>query len=459
MTDASHSLTRRTFLGTAAAGALACAGATGAPRRKPNVIFLFADEHRYQSMSFTEMPEMETPHMAQMAKEGVHFRQCVSNYPVCSPFRAMLLTGRWPYETGVTDNRIPLQDNEITIAKAFKSAGYSTGYIGKWHLTAENRAEPFGFDMSLAYTGTGAHYNKSKYHPKDGKPVTAMGYNATVMTDQALAFMDDNKDDPFFLIVSWDPPHSNFLDAPEEKKKLYPDGSLPFRKNFMEANHKYQGIFASNGTPYYEGYHAHISAIDDELGRIFSYLKQQNLEDDTIVVYSSDHGSMHGSHGFGSKRQPYEESVRIPCMFWGPGHIKAKGDNESLIGSIDFMPTVLGLAGVAVPDTCSGRDFSFHLRGEHGPEPLYQFIMHIAKDNASRGNNHPAPIFRGVRTHRYTYAIDKDGVRCVFDNQQDPYQMRNLAGTKQGKAIADKLSPYLREALTQAKDPYIKHLN
>ena len=459
-------LPRREFMGRVAGGVAAAALASCAhtgprqARRRPNVIYAFSDEHRAQSMSFTEMPELETPHMAALAAQGATFTHCISNYPVCSPHRAILMTGRWPYQQGVIDNNIPLGADETTLAKAFKAEGYDTAYIGKWHLGG-TRAEPFGFDLSLIWSRTNAHWDRSRYHPRDGAPVQPKGYNATLMTDQAIEYIDDHQrqrpDTPFFLMLSWNPPHSDFLDPPEAKKALYPEGSLPWRENVDLDARKEKGargrIWDQNSWPYYQGYHAHISAIDDELGRLMARLQALGIAEDTILVYSADHGSMMGSHGLGSKRQPYEESIRVPFSIRWPGVIPAGLASDALLGSIDLMPTLCGLAGVPAPATCAGRDFSPVVLGGKGPDPEAQFIMHISKKNASGGDTHPAPIFRGVRTRRHTYAVYPDERWCLFDNEQDPCQLDNRIADPAMAEVRERLEGMLRRFLREAEDP------
>lgn len=453
---------RRAFLGTMVGGMAAMAGpARGQERavegrRPPNVVYVFADEHRWQSMSFTELPQVRTPHMERMAREGVEFTHCISNYPVCSPYRAMLMSGMWPYQTGVIDNNIPLDPNGPALGKAFRAAGYRTGYIGKWHLGG-TRAESFGFDQSLIWTETNTHWDKSAYHPPDGEPVRPKGYNATLMTDQAIAYITENRDEPFFLMLSINPPHADFLDAPAEKKALYPEGSLPFRPNVdldTAADDPDAHIARRNEWRYYQGYHAHISAVDDELGRIIAKLEELGLAEDTILVYSSDHGSMFGSHGVGSKRQPYEESIRVPFMVWGPGRVPRGRKFDALLGGIDKFPTLCGLAGISGPASCRGQDFSPWVWQGRGPDPESQFIMHISKDFASGGQAHPAPIFRGVRTKRHMYAVGPDEYRRLYDLAEDPYQLRNLAGDPAHDALAERLHALTREWVGQAGDPF-----
>lgn len=418
-------LNRRQFLAGVTATTLATrARAESMP--PPNIIFAFGDEHRYQSMGFTETPGLHTPTLDRMAREGVSFRNCISNYPVCSPFRGMLLTGQWPQQSGITDNNIPLDPDTPTIGDAFKAAGYRTGYIGKWHLGGE-RAEPHGFDTSLIWSNTNTHYNQSKYHPAEGKPVQPEGYNATLMTDQAIDFAAAEPGRPFFLTLSLNPPHANFLDAPERFRKLYLEGKLPVRKNSKLFHSASGGAFSTTHAAY-NGYHAHVSALDHELGRLIAALEASGVMNDTIIFYSSDHGSQLGSHEVGSKRQPYEESIRIPFLVYGPGHVKPQPEREELIGAIDFMPTVLGAASIVAPESCAGKRYDLNLSALSypDPDPEFQPIMHLSKLNSSKGNDHPAPIFRGIRGKQYTYAAGPDGPLCLFDNITDPYQQRNL---------------------------------
>lgn len=454
-----NELTRRKFLAAAGSGVLA-ASASAQPAkitgRRPNVIYLFSDEHRWHSISCTELPELKTPNLARLAEESAEFTQCISNYPVCSPYRAMLLTGRWPYETGIIDNGLPLFPDENTVGKAFQTADWRTSYIGKWHLHG-TRAEPFGFEHSMIWEKTNQHFDVSEYYPADNKAVVPKGYNATLMTDQALEFIEANRAQPFALFVSLNPPHANFTDAPEAKKALYPEGSLSKRPNWRSAPKgvtEESKFFSNNGWPYYEGYHAHISAIDDEVGRVMRKLEELGMENDTILVYTSDHGSMFGSHGVGGKRQPYEESIRVPFFVRWPGRIDAKKKVNSLFGTIDVVPTLCGLAGVKAPSTCKGQDFSGYVIGGVGPHPESQFIMHIAKANASGAENHPAPLFRGVRTKQHTYFVTDKGEGSLFDNRTDPYQMKNLFNNADARTARDACEKMTRAWLTAASDPF-----
>ncbi len=432
-----------------------------APERRletqpPNLIFAFSDEHRWQSMSFTELPEVRTPHMAALAAQGAVFTHCISNYPVCSPMRAILMTGRWPYQQkmldgspGMIDNEYRLSPEQTCLGQVFRAAGYRTGYVGKWHLGGR-RAEPFGFDFSLIWSRTNSHW-RSLYHPARGEPVETQGYNAALMTDQALEFIDANRRLPFFLMLSWNPPHSDFRDAPEEMKALYPQrSSLPDRPNIQPARN---ARAQQRHWEAYRGYHAHVSAVDRELGRLMQALDAWGLAENTILIYASDHGSLLGSHGVGGKRQPYEESIRVPFIVRRPGWIGAGQRLSPLFGAIDMFPTLCGMAGIPVPRTCAGQDFSPWLRDGCGPDPESQFLMHIAKENASGGLRHPAPLFRGVVTRRWTYAAYPDGPWCLFDNENDPYQIENRLADPAVRPVRERLHAMTAEWLGRADDP------
>lgn len=447
-------LSRRGFLKTAAIAAPAVVGlrARSAPRRSPNIVYVFSDEHRWQSMQHTEMKQVSTPHMTQLGADGFEFDQCISNYPVCSPYRAILQTGRWPYQQGVIDNKIPLEPTTPTIGTQLRDAGYATGYVGKWHLGGV-RAEAHGWDHSLIWTGDGNH-RKASYHPSQGGEQTHEGYTVDKKTDQILEFMDANRVGPFCAMVSYNAPHARFTDAPDDLNARYPAGSIPWRPNAQpEMAEKRGGAFRFSEDDY-TGYHAHITGVDNALGRIVDAVDEWGITEDTIIIYTSDHGSMFGSHGVGSKRQPYEESIRVPFMCRWTGRIQPGGSSDVLFGSIDLAPTLLSLAGLDRPSAMQGQDYSPWLFGKRGPNPDYQPIMHIQKLNASHGNNHPAPIFRGVRTKRHTYAVFTDRPSAVWDNFDDPYQLDNRYNDETIGDVRRSCQAMTDEWFAAADDPF-----
>ena len=401
------------------------AGEKPGARTMPNIIFAFSDEHRWQSLSFTETPALQTPALDRLAKEGASFKTCISNNPLCVPARTMIMTGKWPYATRALENNGAMldPDKQPTLGRLFSGAGYRTCYIGKWHIGM--RPDSAGFGRSLIWENTNNHW-KSFYRDGAGKQKHDDGYNAVGMTDQALAFMDESAKDkrPFLMMLSWNPPHAKFTDPPDDMKALYPKDALAFRPS-------YQGKNKEQDLGNYQGYFGHISAIDRELGRLLQRLDDLKLAEDTIVIYTSDHGSMFGEHGKSSKRHPEEESILVPFLARWPGHIPAGSRPDQLFGTIDIFPTLCGLAGMPVPASCQGLSFAPALLGQPMKGPESQFIMHIsnAKEYDKVADNPKARVFReffrGVRTPRYTYAVGVNGPWLLFDNLKDPYQLKN----------------------------------
>lgn len=433
----------------AALALAACSDPSDAPQ--PNVIVLFSDQHRWHSMGHSEMPELQTPSLDRLAAEGASFTHAISNYPLCAPFRAMLLSGRWPYQTGVIDNGFGLRAHEPTIATAFRAAGYVTGYVGKLHL-ANWTATAFGFDSSIVWQDSDDHAGgrwvgavRDVWHQNEE------GYNARVMSEQALAFVERHRSRPWLLMLSWNPPHAVFTDAPAEKRALYPEGALSYRRNYRPPQ-QLASPFAS-----YQGYHAHISAIDDEIGRMLARLEALDLDRPTIVIYTSDHGAMQGSFGLSNKRFPYEESIRIPFLVRAPGLVPAGTQVDEVFGAIDMAPTIAGLAGVPPLPDWAGQDHSPWLRGEPGPEPAGQPIFHILNRRTEHlpPARRPAPRFRGFRTARWTYAVRSDGPWLLFDNAADPYQLHNLADAPGHAQTRSELADQIAAWLEEAEDPFV----
>jgi len=457
---------RRQFAKTVAAPlfARALAAQQGPPKRKPNLLYVFSDQHRACSLPGEPYCDVQAPNITRLKREGVSFQNCISNYPVCSPYRAMLLTGRWPYQTGIIDNDLQLRSDETSLAKVFAGAGYRTGYIGKWHLSPNDERGTFipkgparqGFDDWHVWSNTTHHFDKSfTFDPDTGAKIQPKGYNCTLMTDTAIDFIRNYRDRPWMLMLSWNPPHTSFEDAPPEYVRRYDPAALRLRPNVpAESTIGRQKVSREKVRHSLQGYYAHISALDAELGRLLSVLDQTGLAGDTIVVYSTDHGDMLGSHGFYGKRVPWEEACKVPFFVRYPGVVPAGCESNALLSAIDIYPTLCGLTGLKVPSHCAGRDLSGAVRGEAMKTLESVFLMHIKKDNATGGNDNPAPLFRGVRTARHTYAVADDGAWCLYDNIEDPYQLRNIVDLPQGAKLAHDLDGLVLEWLRKAGDPF-----
>jgi len=440
--------TRREFLASSAAAAAPVA-------RKPNLLFVFSDEHRACSMPGEAFNEAQTPSLERFSRQSMTFRNCISNYPVCSPYRAMLLTGRWPYQTGIIDNALQLRPDEVSIGETFRRAGYRTGYIGKWHLSPGDEGGAFipkgparqGFEDWHVWSNTNQHFDKSfTFEPESGRKIQPAGYNCTLMTNEGIDFIERHKSEPWMLAISWNPPHPNYLDAPPEQKKRYPLEALKFRPNAGKIDDALRRNF--------QGYYGHISAVDAEFGRVLRKLDETGQAANTIVVYSSDHGDMMGSHGYGGKRLPWEESCRVPFLVRYPGVVAPASSAGGLFSTVDIYPTLCGIAGLRSPAQCVGRDLSSAMRGEPTTFPESSFVMHIQKVNASGGENNPAPLFRGVRTHQHTYAVADDGRWLLYDNREDPFQMHNLIDDASSTKVIRDMDGLLLDWLKTAHDPF-----
>ncbi len=463
---------RREFLklGTASAAVVAIdsmglKNALGAEavRKRPNILFVFSDEHRWCSLPFTQMPQVVAPNITKLANEGMRFDNCCSTSPICIPYRGMLITGQWPHQSQCIsndyfDNNDVIGINSPTIAQTFKKAGYVTGYVGKWHLRNQT-AKNAGFDYFKHWLYGDNHWETPVRDVPSGEDFKQVkGYNAIGMTDQALEFIHSNAqgDKPWLMMLSINPPHWQWDDAPEEFVKLYPQDKLVFRPNVtQERNKKNKELL------YYQHYHAHITAVDQQLGRLMEELKKIGVEDDTILIYTSDHGSSFGSNGVTSKANPFDEAVRVPFIIRWPHRVPAGKVTDSNLGTIDLNPTLCGLAGIKHPKECSGQDMSSVMLGGSGPDPTSQFILvNNFQRNYYRTQLDPdgPNIFypyRGVRTKRYTYAVRADGEWILYDNKEDPYQMNNLVNNPEYAGVKSELQKELKDWLAKAEDPYI----
>ena len=430
--------------------------------KPPNVLYVFSDEHRACSLPGEPLNEAVAPNLSAFARESFSFRNCISNYPVCSPYRGILLTGRWPYQTGIIDNDLPLQTTELSIGETFRRSGYYTGYIGKWHLSSDDEIfipegpHRQGFQDWHVWARTNPHFDKSfTFDPNTGRKLQPKGYNCTLMTDMALEFIREPRQKPWMLMLSWNPPHPPFNDAPPQEMKRYSPHTLKLRPNVklgaahgaaLESTEKLQHSLA--------GYYGHITAVDAEFGRIVRCLEETGQAKNTIVIYTSDHGEMMGSHGYMGKRLPHEESCKVPFFIRYPGIVPAGRSSEILFSTVDIYPSLCGLAGISVPSHCVGRDLSAAIRGQQVAKPESVFLMHIQKKNATGGEENPAPLFRGVRTSRHTYAIANDGRWCLYDNAEDPYQVRNLIGDGGRSRLCRELDGLLLDWMRKASDPF-----
>ena len=415
-------------------------------------MLVFADQMRSQAMGCAGNAQVHTPNLDGLAGEGVMLRRAYSNAPVCTPARGSLLTGCWPLTHRAFLNDVPIRTDLLSLGTVFRDAGHATGYVGKWHLDGcpRDKFTPpgprrLGFDDFWAVHNCTHAYMDSFYYADTDERIPIEGYEPEAQTELALSFIDKHKDRPFCLTVSWGTPHNPYELVPDRFKRMYPPEKIHLRPNVPEEE-------ADLAREELAGYYAHVTALDEYLGRILARLDEHGLADDTLVVFTSDHGDMLHSNSCRYKQQPFEESISIPLIVRKPGLIPAGVVRDGLIGIVDLLPTMLGLAGVPVPSVTEGVDLSAMVTA--GAAGLDEVLIGdcCAIDEASRVG---VTEWRGLRDRRYTYARDLRGPWVLYDNEADPFQMKNLIDDPQHAELQQRLDDRVREQFDQIDAPLL----
>ena len=445
---------------------------------KPNIVFVFADQMRAQATGYANDPNVRTPFLDRLSQQSMNFCNAISGCPVCSPYRASLLTGQRPLTHGVFTNDVHLNDEAVSIADVYKQAGYDTAYIGKWHLDGRGRSSfiprqsRHGFDYFKALECT-HYYNDSYYYSGDNpSKLKWQGYDAIAQTRSAQEYLRQHTENkPFLLFLSWGPPHEPYDTAPEEFRRLYKPEDIKLRDNvpeqFFEKEHKflkrYFGAAFDMNAPCsaqarkdLAGYYAHITALDHCLEQLDKTLQDCNLAENTIFVFTSDHGDMVGSHSRWDKQVPHDESIRVPFLLRFPRDFGYCGKQiESLILAEDIMPTLLGLCDIPIPKTVEGLNYAQQIRGENTPPDQAALLYSVMPFSRSYSRNVGGREYRGLRTLRYTYVKDLNGPWLLYDNQGDPYQMENLINKDHLSPIQADLDKLLTAKLRETDDAFL----
>lgn len=429
--------------------------------KKPNVVFIFADQWRAQATGYAGDPNAYTPNLDKLAQQSVNFTTAVSGCPVCSPARASLLTGQYPLTHGVFLNDVYLKPEAPSIADVLKKENYNTAYIGKWHLDGHGCRSEYipperrkGFDYWKVLECTHAYNNSPYYDNNSPEKIYWDGYDAAAQTDDACEYISNHSsdDNPFVLFLSWGPPHNPFDTAPEKYKKMFSPEKIILRPNVPKDEEE-------TARRDLAGYYAHIAALDEEIGKLMESVNKNGIEEDTIFVFWSDHGDMVGSQGLRRKQHPWDESILVPFLLRYPRLGLEDNEISAPINSVDIMPTLLGLCGVKIPETVEGSDFSDCIKGR-AKAPVDTALL-ACYHNFSEFI--PGYNYRGVRTERYTYVIKHEGPYALFDNKEDPYQMKNLVNFPEYAELQKELAGKLDKLLEKTNDKfetgpdYIKH--
>lgn len=430
-------------------------------KKGPNIIIVLADQWRAQEMGYEGQNQILTPNLDRFANQSLIFENAVATLPVCAPWRASFLTGQYPLTHGIFYNDKPLPNEALTLAEILKSEGYQTGYIGKWHLNGHQRGEePFsgrdkpvllerrqGWEYWKVREVTHNYNNSYYFDEKDEKQIWP-GYDVFPQTDSAISFITKNKKNPFVLMLSYGPPHDPYFSAPEEFQKLYDPSQLQLRPNVPEE-------FQDSARKVLAGYYAHATAIDHAFGKLIRSLDSLGIEDQTLVLFTSEHGDMLMSKGVLKKQRPWDESIKVPMLMRYPEKLgKSSLRIKNPIGTPDLLPTLLGLGGVKIPDTVEGIDFSKDIISGKDISSEAALIMLPVPFHEWRFSN-GGREYRGIRTQRYTYAKDLNGPWLLYDNQSDPYQMNNLVGKAGFESLQYQMEKLLQKKLAERKDEFL----
>lgn len=427
--------------------------------KKKNLLFVFADQMRASSMGCSGNPDVKTPTFDRLAGRGVRLTQHIANSPVCGPNRATLLTGRYAHNTGAPGNDLPICTDLPSMGTLAKQNGYNTGYIGKWHLDGlpRDRFTPpgprrLGFDFWAAYNCRHRYFH-ARHFLDTSTPQTPEGYEPEIQTDLALDYLEKQKesDNPFCLVLSWGPPHDPYDQVPSQFKEMYRPEKLTLPPNVQENP---DNIFACK-FPMREtfcNYYAAITALDQQMDRLLAKLEELDMTEDTLVIFTSDHGDMLWAHGWMKKQAPYEESIHVPFIARLPGILDTGAANNTLLGTVDILPTLCGLLGWEIPDSIEGRDLSAALTETPDADaPPSCFIANYIDGDEAQLQG--MPVWRGVRTPRYTYAETAGRTPwLLFDNLQDPFQIRNLLKAPEHRSIIQQLQNELGGWITKTND-------
>ncbi|NOY07446.1 MAG: sulfatase-like hydrolase/transferase [Spirochaetes bacterium] len=432
---------------------------------KPNVIVFFTDQQRWDTSNLSGNPLNLMPNFTRMAGEGTFFENAFTCQPVCAPARASLQTGLFATQTGVFRNGLHLKKNTATLAECFNKAGYKTGYIGKWHLGGVNPGFKGGQEPVPEERRGGYRYWLASNLPEfmsdaynavlfdnDNNLVKLPGYRVDAYTDAAIRYMNKNKNKPFFLFLSFLEPHAqntaDYFPAPDGYREEYTGKWMP------------PDLGALGGSAYKDtgGYFGMVKRLDEALGRILDALKSLNILEDTIVIFTSDHGNHFKTRNSEYKRSCHESSIHIPAAAQGPG-FNGGGHVSALVSIVDFTPTILDAAGIDIPGHMAGCSILPLLRKE---TTGWQDDIFVQISESQVG--------RAVRTHRWKYSVKAEGKdpwkdasagfyreEFLYDLKADPYELVNLIGIESHRKVADVMKSRLirRMELAGEKKPVI----
>jgi len=477
-------------MGITSAGLLArravAAAPVAAPKGRPNLLIIHTDEHNFrtlgcyralmppdQAMVWGARAVLETPNIDGIAKAGAICTKFYATTPLCSPSRSAFMTGRYPQNTPVTTNNVAMSDDVVTFAEVLRRSGYATGYAGKWHLDGSGKPQwapkrQFGY-ADNRYMYNRGHWKQLEDTPAgprvkargaNGKPnynvrgADAKGFTTYFLADKAVEFIRAHKDEPFCFMLAIDDPH-----GPNSVRPPY--DTMFERITFQDPRtmHKPDSAVPAWGpkevhslsNPLMRQYFGMVKCIDENVGKILGELSKLGLAENTIVVFTADHGDMCGEHGRHNKTVPFEASAKVPFVIRAPGRVKPGTVVRQAIGCVDFSPTILRLMGMDAPGKTEGRDASALLTGKT-PDSWKDVVF---MRGASASSRSPGKWLAAV-TQRYKLIVSPIEKPWLFDLRKDPDEVSNYFADPACREVLRQLAKALLAYGKRHNDPDVQ---
>ncbi|UCD56187.1 MAG: sulfatase [Candidatus Hydrogenedentota bacterium] len=423
---------------------------------RPNILLIYPDQMRADAISCAGNPCIKTPSFDRLAYEGVRFSDAFTSFPLCSPFRASLMTGKYAHSTGIYANHYPIPLGQEFLAEIFRDAGYQAGYVGKWHLDGGVKhglvppgPRRLGFDYFVGFN-RGHEYMHSIYYYDTDQPYTSKRYQPDYQTDHLIRFMEqclaDPGGHPFLGMICYGLPHPPLV-APRHYLELYSPDEVPIPDNVPKDPESQQ-----RARQFLAKYYGLVACVDHNVGRVLDWLDAHDIADDTLVLMVSDHGDLAGEHERYSKKIFYRNSMQVPMIVRYPRAFPGNRVVGALVDpSTDTMPTLLELCGIPVPESVQGVSYLSLLQGD--PTPTREAIYYEILMEREGPEKFPVPE-RGVRTKDWLYVRRKDGITHLFDLRNDPLEMHNLASSAQHEGVIEKLDGMLTAHMQRTGDDW-----
>jgi len=442
--------------------------------QRPNIVVVLVDDLRWDEIGCMGHPFVRTPHIDRIAREGARFRNAFCSTPLCSPVRACLLTGQYTHNHGIFDNinRSKHSHTLKTFPQSLQQAGYDTAYVGKWHMGNDDTARP-GFNHWVSMKGQGTSFNPVLN--ENGKRVKHSGHTTDVLNQKVNAFVKQKREKPFCIYIAHkalhpelsqrddgsitDPSAAKFMPA-ERHKRLYANAAIPRRLNVLDDLKGKRALQRSvSGLPplsretgtsdeVIRDRLRMLAGIDDGVGMLWKLLQDQGELDNTVFIFTSDHGYWYGEHGLSVERRlPYEEGIRVPLLVRYSPLVKAGTLIDQFAVSVDLAPTILDFAHVKADQKYDGQSLVPLLKGESPPDWRKTFLIEYNSDTVF-----PRLVkmgYKAVRTPRWKYIQfnELEGMDELYDIQNDPYEMKNMIDLPQSETTILKLQNELKRLM------------